>query len=67
MERYANRNGKSSVAGYEIGYDFIRVQFKGNSKIYTYSYRGEAGQYHVDNMKVLAAQGFGCAVILERM
>lgn len=59
MERYANRNGNSGVSGFEIGSSYIRVQFKGNAKIYTYSYAGKAGKRHVDNMKSLAVSGSG--------
>lgn len=58
MERYANRGGNSAVIGFEIGNSYISVQFKGATKIYTYSY-GKAGQRHVDNMKSLARRGSG--------
>ncbi|AWK07091.1 hypothetical protein HYN56_23805 [Flavobacterium crocinum] len=57
MERYANRNGQSGVSAYEIGTNYIRIRFSSGS-VYQYSYR-KAGQYHVDNMKRLATQGYG--------
>lgn len=57
MEIYSNRNGHSGVSAYEIGTNYIRVRFSTGS-IYQYSYR-KAGQYHVENMKRLAIQGFG--------
>lgn len=59
LERYGNRGGDSGVSAYEIGSDYIKVLFKGNSKIYTYSYGGKAGQHHVDTMKRLAISGSG--------
>lgn len=59
MERYRNSSGNSGVYGYEVGNDFIRVKFTGNSKIYQYSYQGKAGSYHVENMKTLARNGSG--------
>lgn len=58
MERYRNSGGDSGVYGYEIGSDFIRVKFSGNSRTYTYSYR-KAGRSHVEQMKVLAQGGSG--------
>ncbi|WP_310378212.1 hypothetical protein [Flavobacterium sp.] len=59
MERYRNSSGNSGVSGYEIGNDYIRVKFTGNSKTYQYSYQGKAGKNHVDNMKSLARSGSG--------
>jgi hypothetical protein len=59
MERYRNSSGNSGVYGYEIGNDYIRVKFTGNSKTYQYSYTGKAGRNHVDNMKSLARSGSG--------
>lgn len=37
MELYKDINGDSGVLGYEIGYDYITVQFK-TGAIYTYTY-----------------------------
>jgi hypothetical protein len=38
MEHYLNIDGDSGVSGYEIGVDFIRVQFStGSIYLYTYS------------------------------
>ncbi len=59
MERYRNSSGTSGVYGFEIGNDYIRVKFTGNSKIYQYSNQGKAGRYHVENMKSLARNGSG--------
>jgi hypothetical protein len=38
LQHYLDLNHDSGVASYEIGNEFIRVQFKKKSKIYTYSY-----------------------------
>lgn len=58
MQHYLDLNHDSGVANYEIGREFIRVQFKTKSKIYTYSY-ASAGYQHVENMKQLAQYGDG--------
>jgi hypothetical protein len=58
MRRYKNLSGDSGVYGFEIGEDYIRVQFERALKIYQYSY-GKAGKPHVDAMKELALIGKG--------
>lgn len=58
MEKYRNASGDSGVYAFEIGTDFIRVQFSGSTRPYTYSYR-KAGSTHVENMKQLARNGNG--------
>lgn len=58
MISYKNLSGNSGVSMYEIGSDFIRVLFHGNSRIYTYSYRS-TGMQHVEDMKILAQRGSG--------
>jgi hypothetical protein len=58
MERYRNSGGDSGVSAYELGSDYIRVKFSGNSRIYTYSYR-KAGRSLVEQMKGLAQGGSG--------
>ena len=57
MERYLNLDGKSGVLCYELGSDYIIVQFK-DYGVYTYTYRS-AGQYNVERMKELAIAGKG--------
>ena len=57
MERYLNIDGDSGVSGYEIGVDFIRVQFS-TGAIYLYTY-ASAGQDKIEQMKVLAQTGNG--------
>lgn len=57
MERYLNRGGDSSVAAYEIGTDFIRVQFSDGGR-YLYNY-ASAGSHNTEQMKSLARRGEG--------
>jgi len=57
MTNYLNLNGNSSVSMYEIGQDFIKVEFTDGS-IYLYTYVS-AGQYNIEEMKRLAKQGWG--------
>lgn len=57
MDRYADVNGDSGVAGYEIGSDSIRVQFK-DGAIYLYTY-SSAGKENIETMKRLATGGDG--------
>jgi hypothetical protein len=57
MERYRNLGGNSSVAGYESGPDFIRVQFS-DGAIYLYTY-ASAGSSNIEHMKQLASNGQG--------
>ncbi len=65
METYKNLGGTSGVAGYEIGADRIAVAFKGNSRVYVYSY-GRAGKDNVEKMKVLARSGRGLNSFIMR-
>jgi hypothetical protein len=58
MKPYANRGGNSNVLSYEIGNDFVAVNFKGTSKTYVYSYLS-AGSLNVDRAKQLAEAGSG--------
>lgn len=58
MERYKNLSGKSGIYRYEIGNDYIRVQFS-SGQTYKYSYSGKAGSLHVEKMKSLARRGSG--------
>jgi hypothetical protein len=56
-ETYADPDGDSSVAAYEIGDDYIRVQFTDGS-IYLYTY-ASAGSSDIERMKELARAGDG--------
>ena len=57
MQSYANRGGESGVDAYEIGSDYIRVQFKSGDP-YEYSYES-CDQASVETMKKLARDGQG--------
>src|SRR4051794_15377806 len=55
VEPYLDLSGNSGVQGYEIGPDFIRVQFRdGDSYLYTYE---SVGRNNVEHMKWLAVAG----------
>jgi len=57
MEKYANSGGNSGVMGYEIGADFIRVEFTSGS-IYLYTH-DSAGRGNIIHMTDLAKNGQG--------
>ena len=57
MTRYKNLGGNSNVISYEIGIDYIKVQFSSGSP-YEYSYRS-AGASNVERAKILAQNGCG--------
>jgi hypothetical protein len=55
MQRYRNYSGTSGVRAFEIGADFIRLQYaRGGTYIYTYE---TAGRENVEEMKRLALKG----------
>lgn len=64
MERYANLGGDSGVVGYEIGNDFIRVQFSDGS-VYLYT-NASAGAENIEQMKRLARNGQGLNAFINR-
>lgn len=64
MERYRDIDGDSGVSGYEIGTDFIRVQFS-TGAIYLYTY-ASAGAQNIEQMKELAAAGDGLNSFINR-
>jgi hypothetical protein len=57
MEPYKNLGSDSGVAAYEIGDDYIRVQFT-DGAIYLYTY-ASAGADNIEEMKSLARNGEG--------
>lgn len=63
MDRYLNLKNDSSVIAYQIGSDYIDVQFK-NYRIYRYSY-ASAGVGKVERMKELAVQGYGLGSFIQ--
>lgn len=57
MERYRNIGGDSGVYAFEIGSDYIKVQFS-DGAIYLYNY-SSTGSYKIEQMKNLARSGNG--------
>lgn len=64
MEKYKNLSRDSSVYAYEIGFNYIDVQFTDGS-VYRYSYRS-AGEYNVEQMKRYAQAGDGLGSFIRR-
>lgn len=64
MQPYGNLSGGSGVKAYEIGRDFIRVQFV-DDRIYRYSYTS-AGRGRIEQMKRLAASGKGLSTYISQ-
>jgi hypothetical protein len=64
MEPYKNLGGVSNVIAYEIGDDWIKVQFR-DGEIYTYTYQS-AGQENIEQMKTLARAGQGLNSFISR-
>jgi hypothetical protein len=64
VERYQNLDGDSGVAFYEIGPDFIKVEFRSGA-IYVYSY-AQPGTHHVERMKELARAGIGLSTYISQ-
>lgn len=57
MERYKNLGGNSGDIAFEIGLDYIRVQFSDGS---LYLYNNEiTGSQNINHMKGLASRGYG--------
>jgi hypothetical protein len=65
MIRYKNLDGDSGVFAYEIGPDFIRVQFTGGV-VYLYSNK-VTGRKNVEHMKGLALLGRGLSTFISRI
>ena len=57
MQKYANVSRKSGVDSFEITDSAIKVRFKNNAKIYTYTVAQNGS--HVATMKQLAKSGKG--------
>ena len=65
METYKNLGGDSNVSTYEIGPDYIIVQFRDSSQ-YLYNYQS-TGQADVEHLKTLAAGGHGLNSYINRV
>lgn len=57
MEKYGNKNGDSGISGFEIGSNFILIEFSTGS-VYEYTYKS-AGESNIEAMKRLAISGSG--------
>lgn len=65
MNYYSNLSGRSNVYSYAIASDNITVTFNGGATyLYTYS---SSGVQHVEQMKILAVQGFGLNSYIGRI
>lgn len=64
MERYPNLSGEGGITKYEVGPDYILVEFR-KGRSYRYSHAG-AGQVHVERMKRLAAEGRGLTTYISQ-
>ncbi len=64
FKSYENLGGNSGVTAYQIGTDFIRVQFY-NGAIYRYTYES-AGHVKIERMKRLAKTGQGLNGYINR-
>jgi hypothetical protein len=64
MEPYKNFSGNSGVESFEIGPDFVRVQFRGKPP---YSYTDQnVGHENVEQMKRLARAGKGLSTFISQ-
>ena len=57
MTEYKNLSGESGIIAYEIGSDFIRLQFE-DKEVYLYT-EDSTGIEHIAKMKELAEKGRG--------
>lgn len=64
MQPYKNLNGNSGIRAFEIGKDFISVQFK-NRTVYKYSYL-KPGKDKVKKMIDLAHKGQGLSTFISQ-
>ncbi len=62
MQLYRNLGGNSNVKAYEIGPDYIIIQF-GGGRYYMYNYE-VTGKAAVEKMKALALAGRGLGTML---
>jgi hypothetical protein len=65
MTPYSNLSGDSGVVAYEIGDDFIKVQFRHSPKLYVYD-SARPGLSHVHQMQKLAVAGKGLATYISQ-
>jgi hypothetical protein len=63
VERYRNLSGKSGVEAFEIGPDFIAVQFR-TGTVYWYT-KNSMGEVHLNELKRLAIRGRGLSTYIS--
>jgi len=66
LKKYRNVSGKSGVSAYEIGEDFILIQFVNTRETYVYNY-GMPGRETVEQMKALARSGKGLSTFISQV
>lgn len=64
MVRYQNLSGKSGIAFYEMGADFVIVEWKSGAR-YLYNY-DSCGRDVIEGMKILAQAGLGLSAFISR-
>ena len=64
MQPYQNLSGESGVRAYEIGDDYIKVEFSNGTYLYTYQ---SAGEENIETMKQLAEEGRGLNRFINRV
>lgn len=65
MIPYNNLSGDSGVLAYDIGDDFIKIQFRHYPKVYVYD-SAKPGWSHVQQMQKLAAAGRGLSTYISQ-
>ncbi|WP_448699136.1 hypothetical protein ACFGVR_19465 [Mucilaginibacter sp. AW1-3] len=64
MQPYKNTAENSGVTAYQLGDDFITIQFQDGST-YLYNYQS-TGKAHIEQMKVLALSGEGLTTFINQ-
>ena len=64
LQRYPNRSLDSGVTAYEIGDDYIKVEFA-DGPLYLYTH-DTPGKRRVERMKKLALRGKGLSTFISR-
>jgi len=66
MEPYRNLSGTSGVVAYQLGDDYIIVQFNGGADTFYKYTHTSAGSAAVGTMKSLAQQGYGLNTYISK-
>jgi hypothetical protein len=64
MTHYKNLEGHSGVTGYDVGENYIKVEFN-HDAVYLYTFKS-AGKKVIDNMKKLAVEGKGLSTYISQ-